>query len=154
MIGVLTEKQCKEVLQSNFLGRLGCNDNGKTYIVPINYLFDGGAIIAHSQVGMKIRMMRNNPEVCFEVDEIKSYTNWKSIIAWGTYREITDEKEKMKAMKSFVDHLLHLKVSETAQPPETSAKRLHPRSFVEMVVYKIIISKITGRFESGEEGEW
>lgn len=54
-----------------------------TYVVPVNYVYDGKFIIAHSVAGMKIQMMRKNRDVCFEVDEMKSITNWKSVIAWG-----------------------------------------------------------------------
>ena len=148
MIGVLTEKEAKEVLKHNFIGRIGCSSRGTSYIVPINYLYDGTSIIGHSKVGMKIEMMRSNPDVCFEVEEVASFTSWKSVIAWGTYREITDESEKWQALEAFVKHLIYAKVSETAIPPETSEIRMHPRAEVKMVVYKIMIKKITGRFET------
>jgi hypothetical protein len=147
MIGVLTEKESKEVLRNNLLGRIGCSSHGTSYIVPINYLYDGTSIIGHSQVGMKVKMMRDNPEVCFEVDEILSFKSWKSVIAWGTYQEITDDAEKEKVLKAFVEHLMPAKISETAQPPETSEMRRHPQSDVKVIVYRIVIKKITGRFE-------
>jgi len=148
MIGVLTEKESKEILKNNFLGRLGCSSQGVSYIVPINYLYEGTSIIGHSPVGKKIKMMRTNPEVCFEVEEVQSFRDWKSVVAWGTYQEITDDAEKWEALKAFVDHLMFAKVSETALPPEVSEMRAHPRTNVEVVVYKIHIKKITGRFET------
>ena len=54
MLGKLTDKEIKQVLQNNLLGRIGCHDDGKTYIVPVNYVYDGTYIIAHSMMGMKI----------------------------------------------------------------------------------------------------
>lgn len=42
----------------------------------------------------KIEMMRKNPKVCFEVDDIKNIFSWKSVIAWGTFEEITDIAEQ------------------------------------------------------------
>jgi len=155
MLGHLNEEQMQEVLTSNAVGRVCCSDGEKLYIVPINYVCDGKYIIAHSLTGLKIRMMRKHPKVCFEVDEIKSFTNWKSVIAWGEYREITDEKEKYAAMKLFVDRMLHLKLSETAIPPEISEKRAHPRSpgNIELVVYRIRLDEKTGRYESPEPRE-
>ena len=57
------------------MGRLGCNDGGKIYVVPINYVYDGKFIIAHSVAGIKIQMKWKNPDVFFEVDEMKSFTN-------------------------------------------------------------------------------
>jgi uncharacterized protein len=150
MIGKLTNEQIEEVLKNNAVGRIGCSEEGKTYVVPINYVFDGRYIIGHSVAGMKIRMMRKNPNVCFEVDEMKSFTNWKSVIVWGQYQELTDERERYTAMKLFVDKMLRLKISETAVPPEMSEERVHPRSpgNIKPVIYRIIISEKTGRFEN------
>jgi uncharacterized protein len=152
MVGTLTESQMISVLQNNIIGRIGCNDGERTYVVPVSYLFDGKNIIAHSQEGLKIHMMRRHPEVCFEVDEMKSFTDWRSVILWGRYEEICDEKEKMEAMDAFVHRMLRLKISETAQSPENSPVRFHPRTGkLRTVVYRIVIEKMTGKFEKDLE---
>jgi uncharacterized protein len=150
MIGKLTKEQIQEVLKENILGRIGCNDGQRTYVVPINYVYDGKFILGHSTEGMKVRMMRKNPQICFEVDEMKTLTNWKSIIAWGEYQELTDERDRYYAMKLFVDRMMHVKISETAIPPEISAYRVHPRlpGNIKPVIYRIVIDEITGRFET------
>jgi hypothetical protein len=148
MVGNLTEDQMKEVLRNNIIGRIGCNDGERTYVVPVSYLYDGEHIIAHSLEGMKILMMRRNPDVCFEVDEMKSFTNWRSVILWGQYQEIKDEKERMEAIDAFVHRMLRVRISETAQTPETSHIQLHPRSGkLRTIVYRIIVEKMTGKFE-------
>lgn len=151
MIGSLTTEQIEKVLTSNALGRIGCREDDHIYIVPINYVYDRENIIAHSVPGMKIDMMRKNPNVCFQVDEIKNYTEWKSVIAQGVYEELTDEGERYDAMKLFVEKTLRLKVSETAIPPEVSEKRIHPRSpgNIKMIIYRIVLTEKTGRFEAG-----
>lgn len=149
MIGKLNKEQIEEVLKENVLGRIGCSDGEKTYVVPVNYVYDGKYIIGHSLDGMKIRMMRKNPEVCFEIDEMKSFTSWKSVIIRGQYQELTDEREGYVAMKLFVDRMLRLKISETAIPPEISEKRVHPRApgNIKPVIYRIVVTEKTGRFE-------
>jgi nitroimidazol reductase NimA-like FMN-containing flavoprotein (pyridoxamine 5'-phosphate oxidase superfamily) len=149
MIGRLSHDEIEELLLSHVMGRLGCNDGQKMYVVPINYVYDGRYIIAHSLVGMKIEMMRRNPNVCFEVDEVKDFTNWKSVIAWGEYQELVAERERYAAMKLFVDRMLRMKISETAIPPELSEQRVHPRSpgNIRPVIYRILLSEKTGRFE-------
>lgn len=149
MIGRLNDEQIDEVLRANVLGRIGCTDGTKMYVVPINYVYDGKFIIAHSVAGMKIEMMRRNPEVCFEVDEVKNFTNWKSVIAWGQYQELTAERERYAAMKLFVDRMIRMKISETAVPPEISDTRVHPRSpgNIRPVIYRLLLTEKTGRFE-------
>jgi len=150
MIGKLTNEQIEKVLKENILGRIGCNDGTKTYVVPINYVYDGKFIIGHSMEGMKINMMRNNPVVCFEVDEMKSLTNWKSVIAWGEYQELTAERDRYYAMKLFVDKMMHMKISETAILPEITGNMAHPDSggSIKPIVYRIVITEKTGRFEN------
>jgi nitroimidazol reductase NimA-like FMN-containing flavoprotein (pyridoxamine 5'-phosphate oxidase superfamily) len=151
MIGKLNKEQIEEVLQQNVLGHIGCSDGKKTYVVPVNYVYDGKFIIGHSLAGMKIRMMRKNPEVCFEVDEMKSFTNWKTVIVNGHYQELTEERERYLAMKLFVNRMLKMKISETAIPPESSEERVHPRSpgIIKPIIYRIVITEKTGRFEKG-----
>jgi nitroimidazol reductase NimA-like FMN-containing flavoprotein (pyridoxamine 5'-phosphate oxidase superfamily) len=148
MIGSLTNEEIEKILTENILGRLACSDDLQTYIIPVNYLYFENSILVHSRMGLKIEMMRRNPKVCFLVDEIEAMNKWKTVIIRGIYKEISDEMERYKAMNSFVEKLIHLKVSETALPPESSM-RVHPRApgNIKMVVYKIIPQEKTGRFE-------
>jgi nitroimidazol reductase NimA-like FMN-containing flavoprotein (pyridoxamine 5'-phosphate oxidase superfamily) len=148
MLGKLKPDEIEEVLMKGSIGRIGCCTNGKAYIVPINYIYDGKQIIAHSTEGEKIHLMRNNPFVCFEVEEILDNCNWKTVISWGTYQEITDERERYEAMKLFVDQVLRLKISTTAHPPEIKPERhSQDKQSVRPVIYRILLSEKTGRFE-------
>jgi nitroimidazol reductase NimA-like FMN-containing flavoprotein (pyridoxamine 5'-phosphate oxidase superfamily) len=149
MLGNLTLDEMKDLLTQNTLGRIGCNDGERTYIVPVSYVFNGQYILAHSVEGMKIRMMRKNPSICFQVEEIKSPTNWKSVILWGVFQELTDEMERYHGMKIFVERMMKLKISTTAQPPEISEQRVRPHQpgSVKPVIYRILVEEMSGRFE-------
>jgi nitroimidazol reductase NimA-like FMN-containing flavoprotein (pyridoxamine 5'-phosphate oxidase superfamily) len=50
--------------------------------------------------GRKVEMMRQNNEVCFEVDEIYDMSNWKSVVAWGAFEELKGSHERQKALKN------------------------------------------------------
>jgi uncharacterized protein len=65
MLGELTAEQINAVLFNEVVGRIGCHGEGRTYVVPVTYVFDGEAVCAHSAEGLKIRIMRANPDVCF-----------------------------------------------------------------------------------------
>lgn len=149
MIGKLSASKIDMVLKENILGRIGCSHEGKTYIVPTNYVYDGKSIICHSLAGMKIDIMRKNPAVCFEVESIKSMTEWKTVILHGHFQELTDETDRYRAMKLLVDKTLRLKISESAVLPERAEKRMHPRSpgAFKPIIYRIIITEKTGRYE-------
>ncbi|MGH3035786.1 MAG: pyridoxamine 5'-phosphate oxidase family protein, partial [Gaiellaceae bacterium] len=70
------------------VGRIGCHADGLTYVVPVIYAYDGEGFYAYSLEGRKIRMMRSNPRVCFEVDEYDGRGSWRSAIVQGTYEEL------------------------------------------------------------------
>ncbi len=149
MIGTLNTEQIESVLTENVIGRIGCYDQQKVYIIPVNYVYDGRFIIAHSSAGLKIDIMRKNPEVCFEVDVIKNLTDWKSVITWGIFQELTDERDRYQAMKLFIDRMLHLKVSETVMKPEMAVESVHPHlsGYSKPVIYRIVINEKSGRYE-------
>ena len=140
MLGELSERETDEVLRSNIIGRIGCHAFGRTYVVPVTYVFHDNAIYAHTRDGMKLHMMRENPHVCFEVDCMDDLANWKSVIAWGTFQELHGAGAGA-ALTMLVDEL----GPRLEGPPGASA---HPRSgTVPAHVYRIALETKTGRFE-------
>ena len=141
MLGTLTHNEIDEVLQNNSVGRIGCTDGSKIYVVPINYAYDGKHILAHAMPGLKIEMMRTHPDICFQVDQVHNATNWKSVILWGTYHELLDERSRNEAVKAFAEKMIHIKVSSTAHLTDSAQET------VRAVIFRIIIGERTGRFE-------
>ena len=150
MIRQLSPIEIDDLLRKQIVGRIGCSYENEVYIIPMSYAYDDDYVYCHSYEGKKMEMMRKNPKVCFQVDEMKDMGNWKSVIAWGEYQELTDSREKQIAMKLFVERTLSLKISETAILPETSFERLHPRSpgVIKPIIYRIILKEKTGRYET------
>jgi nitroimidazol reductase NimA-like FMN-containing flavoprotein (pyridoxamine 5'-phosphate oxidase superfamily) len=149
MLGELNLTQVENVLNNETVGRIGCHADGITYVVPVTYAYDGQRIYAHSAEGMKIDMMRKNPEVCFEVDTMQDMANWQSVIAWGKFEEITGKNEKKQAMQKLIDRLMPLMTSETAQPSHGLHSQAYDRANKQAVIYRIWLNKKTGRFEKG-----
>jgi nitroimidazol reductase NimA-like FMN-containing flavoprotein (pyridoxamine 5'-phosphate oxidase superfamily) len=58
MLGPLDKEQIETLLNELPVGRIGCHAEGITYIVPVNYAYDGVNIYAHSAKGMKIDNLR------------------------------------------------------------------------------------------------
>lgn len=148
MLGELTPEQINAVLFNEVVGRIGCYGEGRIYIVPITYVFDGEAVYGHSADGLKIRMMRANPNVCFQVDQRENLANWRSVVAWGVYEEL-DGKDALDALQILVARLMPLLTSETLRLPDKLilplAKPLidAPKT----IVYRIRLIERTGRFE-------
>jgi nitroimidazol reductase NimA-like FMN-containing flavoprotein (pyridoxamine 5'-phosphate oxidase superfamily) len=148
MLRELNDTQIEAFLKDQVIGRIGCHSTETMYIVPVNYVYDGSNIYCHSAKGMKIDMMRENPQVCFEVDNIKEITNWQSVIAWGKFEEITGLEEKQKVLQKLTDRIaLFIMDDSVTREHGFVDEESDVGTIVELIIYKIIVSKKTGRFE-------
>ncbi|HEV3153826.1 MAG TPA: pyridoxamine 5'-phosphate oxidase family protein [Candidatus Baltobacteraceae bacterium] len=141
MLGELNRTEIDDVLHANVIGRIGCHAFGRTYVVPITYAYDGRAIYARSEEGMKLHMMRENPHVCFEVDAMDGMANWKSVIAAGVFHELhgDEAQERLNWLVSELSCRLEGPPGETVHPIDAAADS--------GVVYKIVLEECAGRFE-------
>jgi hypothetical protein len=146
MLGSLNKWQIEGVLHKNLVGRIGFYGNKKIFIVPVTYVFDGKAIYVQSREGLKIELMRKDPEVCFEVDDIDNMANWRSVIVWGKYEELKTKKEQEYAQKTLSERLEPIVTSETAQPHEMRAPHVNVKE-KKAILYRITIDQYTGRYE-------
>jgi nitroimidazol reductase NimA-like FMN-containing flavoprotein (pyridoxamine 5'-phosphate oxidase superfamily) len=94
VIEALDEQEIDAFLRRQVVGRVGCHADGETYVVPVLYVWDGDCIYVQSIEGRKIRMMRSNPQVVFEVDEYEPSGSWRSVIVEGVYEELDEEQAK------------------------------------------------------------
>jgi uncharacterized protein len=145
MLGELTRAEVEALLRSEVVARIGCHSDGRTYVVPITYVYEDGAIIGHSRDGMKIELMRRNPSVCVEVDRIEDLGNWRSVIAWGRYEELSGAAA-VAALEKLVARLEPLATGESSAPPHEGGSP-HGEAATGLVVYRIEIHEKTGRFE-------
>ena len=148
MFGKLDYKEIEVVLRHQIVGRIGCHAEGMTYVVPISYAYDGVYIYGHTREGMKINIMRKNPQVCFEVDQMKDMANWKSVIVWGTYEELSEKTERTKALVSLIDRILPLVSSETVHLSAHWPFIADDISTINGIVFRIRLKEKTGRFEN------
>lgn len=148
MLGELSESQIEDLLKQQVTGRIGCHADGITYVVPINYAYKDGYIYGHSAAGQKIDMLRKNPQVCFQVDEIENILQWKSVITWGVYQEITDREEMTKAMQEIIHHMMPLIENTDGSPSHgITDDESDIGTSIDLILYKICLNKKTGRFE-------
>jgi nitroimidazol reductase NimA-like FMN-containing flavoprotein (pyridoxamine 5'-phosphate oxidase superfamily) len=148
MLGELTHEEIEHLLHSEVVGRIGCHAEDRTYIVPVNYAYDGEFLFGHAASGMKLRMMRANPEICFQVDKRTGLSDWQSVIAWGTFEELHGD-EAARAMGMLLDRLFPLLADEgpLATRGEARATLVAGTPVEDLVIYRIRLRERTGRFE-------
>lgn len=147
MLGELTANQIEAVLHREVVGRIGCHADDITYIVPTTYAYDGEFVYGHTIEGMKIDIMRKNPKVCFEVDTIENMSNWRSIIAWGTFEELKTKEERGSGMQQLIDRVMPLLTGETTISHSMTDGHGKYVEAMKGVVYRIKLTKKTGRYE-------
>ncbi|PWT77591.1 MAG: pyridoxamine 5'-phosphate oxidase [Bacteroidetes bacterium] len=147
MFGELNSGEIELVLHEQIIGRIGCHVENMTYVVPISYAYDGSYVYAHTQEGLKIHMMRKNPNVCFEVDSTKDMADWRSVICWGDFEELTKDKERKEGLDKLHARVLPLITSDTTKLSPEWPFAPTEIGLIKGIVFRIKLTKKTGRFE-------
>jgi len=107
----ITDKSVlNEILSRSKICRLGMIDNGLPYVLPFNFGFHEDCIYIHSApAGKKIDLLKENPLVCFEVeqqadiveDEVacKWSTLYRSVVGYGNVEIVTGFEEKKRGLE-------------------------------------------------------
>ena len=149
MLGILAPAEIEQLLASEITARIGCHAEGHTYVVPITYAYKSGNVYCHSAEGRKVRMMRKNPDVCFEVDRVEDVGNWKSVIAEGRFHELGG-REALEAMDVLIARFAAFERAQERHPSyvlrasEAESSRADGRP---IVLFRIQLAEKTGRFE-------
>lgn len=148
MLGSLSAGEIEDLIGTEVVARLACHAEGRTYVVPVTYAYDGNALFVQSADGMKVRMMRQNPVVCVEIDHIDNLANWRSVVAWGRFEQLFGI-DATAALARLHARLQPLMVSETTPAVETLAEgETRVRSGNgHASIYRIHLFEKTGRFE-------
>lgn len=147
MLGELNEQQMNNLLASQVVGRLACTDSTQPYLVPVTYAFDGYYIYGQTNEGMKLGLLRNNPNVCFEVDTMTNMANWQSVIIRGRFEELSDN-EAENARVILRNRVFPMMTSATIDGEQHEVEtELDDSNRIKRVMYRITIAEKTGRFE-------
>lgn len=147
MLGDLTTGQIESVLHNLIVGRIGCHADGLTYVVPVTYAYDGHYVYGHTDEGLKIDLMRKNPNICFQVDSMENMGNWRSVIAWGEFEELKKLEERERGMRILMDRTLPFLTGETTIHHAMTDGHRKATKAMQGIVYRIKLTKKTGRFE-------
>jgi nitroimidazol reductase NimA-like FMN-containing flavoprotein (pyridoxamine 5'-phosphate oxidase superfamily) len=112
MLGILRGQEVENVIRHQLIGRLGCYADGRVYVVPVSYAYDGEFIYAFSREGMKVDMMRKNPQVCLQIDNMNYMDNWESVIIWGEFEELTEREKRNYALEKLMNRILPVVTNE------------------------------------------
>ncbi len=144
-----SHEEMEKILCEERVGYLGLAVGATPYVVPLNYVYDGGRILFHGALkGKKLDYLRANPQVCFAVGRQAGMpvrhpqgalcqVNNDSVICYGSARIIDDIEERREALNVF-NHFL--------QP---DAPGITHAAASKCCAVEIAISEMTGRQQRG-----
>ena len=142
------EKILAEILSCAIICRVAMLDGDRPYIIPFNYGYSDGCLFIHSAPeGKKIDLLKQNPEVCFEVEDKMDITKgeracdwstrYRSVVGYGEVAFLSDEQSKQ--------HGLEIIMAQHGAPELTE---FNQKNLDRMVILKLTISSMTGKQSS------
>ena len=127
------------LLQRESFGHLGCARDGRPYVLPMNYAYDGKELYFFTTEGMKTQFIESNPQVCLQVEEITDSTHWRSVMVIGKAEQITKSEETQRAMKLITERNPSLTPAISATQLDTWGRA------VDIAIYRITPEVMDGR---------
>jgi uncharacterized protein len=102
------------ILDEAMVIRLGLVDNGRPYVVPLNFARDGDEIWLHCAAeGRKLRCLSRDPHVCIEADRLIQVTSgpsacgawtshYESVIGFGAAEVVTDDETRLRGLQAIM----------------------------------------------------
>ena len=135
----MRSNEAREVLGRLNYAHLAMARGNVPYVVPVHYAFDGHDLFVYTTEGKKAEIIKVNPEICLQAEDVEDNENWKSVIVSGTAEQIIDEDARQKAL----DLILKINPKMT---PAISIRWMDSwvRANIE-VIYRIRPRSVTGR---------
>jgi nitroimidazol reductase NimA-like FMN-containing flavoprotein (pyridoxamine 5'-phosphate oxidase superfamily) len=144
---LLNNKEIEDIIKKCQVCHVAMVDQeGKPYLVPMNFGFEEGAIFLHSSgIGKKIGILKNNPDVCveFSTDYLLRYQaenvacswsmKYRSVLAFGKVSFIEDDLQKRN----------HLNIIMKNYTPNEF--KYNPPSIREVCCWKVNVERFEGR---------
>lgn len=145
---IIDKAVLEEILAGAEICRLSMLDGDLPYIVPVNYGYRDGHIYIHSvPEGKKIDLLKQNKQVCFEVEDTVEIvkgkeacdwsTRYRSVVGYGAVEILSDEKSKQEGLEVIM-----------AQHGAPELVIFDVKNLKRMVILKLSISSVSGKQSS------
>ena len=91
--------EIEELLGRLNYGHLACSNDDVPYVVPVHFAYDPPGVFIYTTEGKKAEMIRRNPRVCLQAEDVHDRRNWKSVIVNGDANQIMTEEERSRALE-------------------------------------------------------
>ena len=142
----LSPAECEAILHCGTSGVLAvAGDDGYPYAVPLSFLYQNGKLYFHcAKAGHKLDAIQRNPKASFCVidqdlvvpEEYTSY--FRSVIAFGTVRILTDDGEKRRAVEQ-------LAIKYAPKDSEDNRRQYIDREWAPLCMLEMTVEHLSGK---------
>jgi hypothetical protein len=133
----LKRDEALELLARNHVGRLAFSFHDRVDIEPISYVLSDDWLYARTSPGTKLTVVQHHPWVAFEVDEIRSRTDWRSVVVHGTIYFLDPDREADRR-----DYDTAVKVLRSADADALTSADATPQR---QVLFRIHVDDVVGK---------
>lgn len=95
----MRKDEVDELLARLNYGHLATSRNDQPYVVPVHFVYDKPLIYVYTTEGKKSEIIRTNPQVCLQSEDVKNNQDWQSVVVIGDAVQVDDVDERDRAMK-------------------------------------------------------
>ncbi len=128
--GMFDRETIYKILDEGFVCHVGFTIGGKTFVIPTGYARVGDRLLIHgSSASRMLRAMSEGTEVCATITLIDGLVlarsafhhsvNYRSVVVFGVASLVSDEDEKIEALRAFTEHIVPGRWQEV-RPPNKS----------------------------------
>lgn len=115
--GSFEREKIYRILDEGFVCHVGFTVDGQPFVIPTAYARDGDNLIIHGSAASRMmRAMAGEIDVCVTVTLIDGLVlarsafhhsiNYRSVVIFGKAKFVSNEKEKLEALRLFTEHLI------------------------------------------------
>ena len=131
MRGVYDKEQVHAILDEGFVCHVGFVTDGQPFVIPTAYARSGEQIYIHGSPASRL-MKSKEVDVCLTVTLVDALVlarsafhtsiNYRSVVALGKARLVTDLDEKREALRCFTNHVVAGRWEVAKQPNDSELK--------------------------------
>jgi nitroimidazol reductase NimA-like FMN-containing flavoprotein (pyridoxamine 5'-phosphate oxidase superfamily) len=129
--GVYDKEQVHAILDEGFICHVGFVIDGQPFVIPTAYARSGEQIYIHGSAASRL-MKGKEVDVCLTVTLLDALVvarssfhtsmNYRSVVAMGTARLVTDIDQKREALRLFTNHVIAGRWEQAKQPTDQELK--------------------------------
>ena len=115
------------IVDAGFLAHVGFCIDGQPFVIPMLYARDGDTLVLHGSIASRLlQQLDGGVEACISMTLVDGLVlarshfhhsaNYRSVVAFGRAKAVTDPAEKSAALARFVDAMIPGRAGESRAP--------------------------------------